>query len=238
MIRINLLESERATAGKGKGAAAATAGGAGGGSSIGPYVPLIAGVGIALLGCGFFYMSLTNDIADTNDKITTAKAEVAKLQLEKQKKEELERKRKSFQDQVNLIERLKAEQGGPVHMLDEISKALPDFVWLTNIAQTPASVRITGEASNNNSIADFLNNLQRAGDGCDVTSAQGKMKCWFPEVNLDNYKDQSAGTIINFSFTAQFRNPEVAARDAAAAAAAQAKAAAAKAAAPKPAAKK
>ncbi len=47
---------------------------------------------------------------------------MAKLQLEKAKKEELERKRKSFQNQVNLIERLKAEQGGPVHMLDEISE--------------------------------------------------------------------------------------------------------------------
>jgi type IV pilus assembly protein PilN len=231
MIRINLLESERATAGKGKGAAAASGGGAGGGSSIGPYVPLVAGLGIALLGCGFFYMSLTNEIADTNNKITAAKAEVAKLQLEKQKKEELERKRKSFQDQVNLIERLKAEQGGPVHMLDEISKALPDFVWLTAITQQGGTVKINGEASNNNAIADFLGNISRAGDGCDPSSVQGKIKCWFPEANLDKYQESpvvNGQQVVTFGFTATFRNPEVAARDAAAAAAA--------AAAPKPAA--
>jgi type IV pilus assembly protein PilN len=215
MIRINLLESERATAGKGKGAAAAGGGASGGGSALGPYVPLIAGLGLTLLGVGFFYMQMTAAIDDTNNKITAAKAEVAKLQLEKQKKEELERKRKSFQDQVNLIERLKAEQAGPVHMLDEISKALPDFVWLTSITQAGPQVKISGESSNNNSIADFLNNLQRAGDGCDLQTPEGRLKCWFPEANLDRYQDTQTAGIVSFNFTTTFRNPEVAMKDAA-----------------------
>jgi len=219
MIRINLLESERAASSKPKAAAAAAAPGAGM-AGMGPYTPLLAGLGVALLGCGYFFMSLSSEITDTNARIVVAKAEVAKLQLEKAKKEELERKRKSFQDQVNLIERLKAEQGGPVRMLDEISKALPDFVWLTKMDQTGPTLKISGEASNNNSIADFLNNLQRAGDGCDVGSPEGKLKCWFPEANLDTYRESLVGTqpVVNFTFTATFRNPEVAMRDAAAAA--------------------
>jgi len=220
MIRINLLESERAATSKPK---AAGGGGGGGGASIGPYIPLIGLVGAALLGCGYFFMSMTSSIDDTNARIVVAKAEVAKLQVEKAKKEELERKRKSFQDQVNLIERLKAEQGGPVHMLDEISKALPDFVWLTRMTQNGATVTIAGEASNNNSVADFLANLQKAGDGCDIGTPEGKAKCWFPEANLDNYREAPAGAaqnIVQFSFTTTFNNPEVAAKVAAAAAAA------------------
>ncbi len=219
MIRINLLESERAASSKPKAAGAAAAPGAGL-AGMGPYTPLLAGLGVALLGCGYFFMSLSSEITDTNARIVVAKAEVAKLQLEKAKKEELERKRKSFQDQVNLIERLKAEQGGPVRMLDEISKALPDFVWLTKMDQTGPTLKISGEASNNNAIADFLNNLQRAGDGCDVSSPEGKLKCWFPEANLDTYRESLVGSqpVVNFTFTATFRNPEVAMRDAAAAA--------------------
>lgn len=219
MIRINLLESERAASSKPKAAAAGSATG-GGGAGIGPYVPLLAGVVVAGLGCGYFFMSLTAEINDTNARIVTAKAEVAKLQLEKAKKDELERKRKSFQDQVNLIERLKAEQGGPVRMLDEIQKALPDFVWLTKMDQAGAVLKITGEASNNNAIADFLSNLQRAGEGCDPGSVEGKLKCWFPEANLDGYRESLIGTtpVVQFNFTTTFRNPEVAAKDAAAAA--------------------
>lgn len=228
MIRINLLESERAASSKPKGAAAGAAAG-GGGSAIGPYIPLLAGLGVALLACGYFFMSLTAQIDDTNTRIVAAKAEVAKLQLEKAKKEELERKRKSFQDQVNLIERLKAEQGGPVRMLDEIQKALPDFVWLTRMDQAGPTLKLSGEASNNNAIADFLGNLQRAGDGCDPGSAEGKMKCWFPEANLDSYREAAVGTqpVVQFTFTTTFRNPEVAMKDAANAAAAAARPAAA-----------
>ena len=226
MIRINLLESERAASSKPKSAAAAAAPGGGGGSAIGAYLPLIVAAGGALVGVGFFYMTLTAEINDTNARIVTAKAEVAKLQLEKAKKDELERKRASFQAQVTLIERLKAEQGGPVRMLDEIQKALPDFVWLTKMDQTGAILKITGEASNNNAIADFLANLQRAGDGCDVSSVEGKIKCWFPEANLDAYREAAVGAqqVVQFTFTTTFRNPEVAARDAAAAAAAAARA--------------
>ena len=52
------------------------------------------------------------------------------LQAIKKQVDELELKRATFQRKVDLIERLQAEQQGPVHMLDEISKALPDFVWL------------------------------------------------------------------------------------------------------------
>jgi len=219
MIRINLLESERAASSKPKAAAAGSATG-GGGSGVGPYVPLLIGLAVAGLGSGYFFMSMTAAINDTNARIVTAKAEVAKLQLEKAKKDELERKRKSFQDQVNLIERLKAEQGGPVRMLDEIQKALPDFVWLTRMDQTGAILKITGEASTNNAIADFLANLQRAGEGCEPGTADGKLKCWFPEANLDGYRESMVGTqpVVQFNFTTTFRNPEVAMKDAAAAA--------------------
>ncbi len=218
MIRINLLESERAAASKPKGAAGGTAGG--GASAAGPYIPLIAATALAVLGSGYFWWSMTSEITDTQAKIEVAKAEVAKLEVERAKKEELERKRKSFQDQVNLIERLKAQQGGPVRMLDEISKALPDFVWLTRIEQAGATIKITGEASNNNSIADFLNNLQRAGDGCDPGAPQTRVNCWFPEANLDSYREATTGAaIIAFTFTTSFSNPEVAMKDAAAAAA-------------------
>ena len=79
MIRINLLESERAASSKPKAAAAAGSAPGGGGSGVGPYVPLLGGLIIAALGCGYFFMSLTNEIDDTNQRIVTAKAEVAKL---------------------------------------------------------------------------------------------------------------------------------------------------------------
>ena len=55
-------------------------------------------------------------------------------------------------------------------MLDEISKALPDFVWLTSLDQTGAAVRFTGQSNGLTAVADFISALQRSG--------------WFPTVDL------------------------------------------------------
>jgi type IV pilus assembly protein PilN len=213
MIRINLLESERAARGKG------AAGAAGGGPSVGPYVPLVASLVLSVGGIGYVWWSITNEIATTEANIETAKATVATLEKERARKEELERKRKSVQDQVALIERLKMEQAGPVRMLDEISKALPDFVWLTSLTQSGAQVKLAGESSNNNAIADYLSNLQRAGDNCDPAVPANRVNCWFPDANIDGYVEQGGGTILQFNFTATFQNPEVAQKAAAVAAA-------------------
>lgn len=215
MIRINLLESERAARGKG------AAGGAAGGPNIGPYLPLAASILISVGAIGYLWWKVTTDIASTETAIEAAKTEVAALEKEKARKEELERKRKSVQDQVALIERLKMEQAGPVRMLDEISKALPDFVWLTAMTQSGNQVKMTGESSNNNAIADYLLNLQKAGTDCDPAVPAKRVNCWFPDANIDGYLEQGAsGNILQFNFTATFQNPEVAQKAAAVAPAA------------------
>ena len=120
----------------------------------------------------------------------------------------LERKRETFQRKVDLIERLKAEQSGPVHMLDEVSKSLPDFVWLSGLDQTGAAIRFNGQSSGLTSVADFISALQRTG--------------WFPQVDL--VSSTEANNLVTYALQAQFKNPEVAAKEAAAAAAAAARA--------------
>ncbi|MBP9946585.1 MAG: hypothetical protein KBH14_09330, partial [Vicinamibacteria bacterium] len=59
---------------------------------------------------------------------------------------------------------------------------------------------------------------------CDPGRPEGKLKCWFPEANLDSYREALIGTtpVVAFTFSTTFSNPEVAARDAAAKAAAAA----------------
>jgi Tfp pilus assembly protein PilN len=112
----------------------------------------------------------------------------------------LEAKRATFQRKVDLIEKLKADQSGPVHLVDEISKSLPDFVWLTALEQTGDNVKLTGQGNGLTSVADFISALQRSG--------------WFPAVDLvSSTEDQN---IVTFALQATFKDPEVAAKEAAA----------------------
>jgi type IV pilus assembly protein PilN len=196
MIRINLLAADK-PAKKGKKAA----GGGGGVSTPGAaQAYLIVGVfagGAALLALGG-YLYMSGQIRELDSKITQLEARQRQLQAIKKQVDELELKRATFQRKVDLIEKLKAEQSGPVHMLDEISKALPDFVWLTNMDQTGEQVRLTGESNGLTQVAEYMTTLERSG--------------WFPSVDLMNSSEQNQ--VIRFQLSAKFKNPEVAKKEA------------------------
>ncbi len=196
MIRVNLTGAERA-AQKRKVSTPSAPG------AVQAYLFLaLFGGGAALL-CAALWWYESAKIRDLDGRILVAEKRQKELQAIKVQVDALEAKRATFQKKVDLIERLKAEQTGPVHMLDEISKSLPDFVWLTAMDQTGATVKFTGESSGLTSVADFIAALERSG--------------WFPNVDLSSSVETN--NIITYVLTATFLNPEVAAKQAAAAAA-------------------
>ena len=200
MIRINLSASDKPTK-KRRG------GGGGGGAPSTPgamqaYLLLGIFLGGALLVCLGLFFYVSGQIRQLDTKIAAAEERQRQLQEIKRQVDALELKRATFQRKVDLIERLKAEQSGPVHMLDEVSKSLPDFVWLTNLDQTGTTLRFQGQSNGLTAVADFISALERSG--------------WFPNVDLASSTE--ANNIITYALTAVFKNPEVAKKEAEAAA--------------------
>jgi type IV pilus assembly protein PilN len=203
MIRINLAASDRPSKKR-------KSGGGGGGGSAAPSTPgamqayLLLGIflGGALLVCLGLYFYVSGQIRALDTRIAAAQQRQRELQEIKRQVDALELKRATFQRKVDLIERLKAEQRGPVHMLDEVSKALPDYVWLTHMDQTGAAVKFTGQSNGLTSVADFISALERSG--------------WFPTVDLASSTETN--NVITYGLTANFVNPEVAKKEAEAAA--------------------
>ncbi len=198
MIRINLLAPERPAAGKRKGPAAAAA--APGAFQAYLLLTLFVGGAAFLCALGWYYKS--SQIRELDRQIVDARKREAELKAIKVQVDAFQAKKTLLENKVNLIERLKAEQKGPVHMLDEISKALPDFVWLTDMEQTGPGLRFKGQSNSLSAVADFISNLQRSG--------------WFPQ--LDLVASQEDKSIVSFDLAGQFKNPEVAAKEKAAAA--------------------
>lgn len=203
MIRINLLTTERKTEKK-KAAAAPGA--------LQLYLFLGLFGGGALLLCAGAWWFKEAQLRDLDAQIQVATARQQQLQVIKKQVEDFQNKEKLLQEKVSLIERLKAEQANAVHMLDEVSKALPDFVWLQGLDQNGPTVKFTGQSNSMAAVADFISNLQRSG--------------WFPRVDLDGSTEASG--VVTFQLTSTFENPEVAAKARAAAAAASARPAAPK----------
>jgi type IV pilus assembly protein PilN len=202
MIRINLQAADRPT--KKKKSAVAVAPGA-----VQAYLLMTILAGGAVLVCLALYLYMSGQIRELDSKIVAAEQRQRELQAIKKQVDELEQKRATFQRKVDLINRLQAEQQGPVHMLDEISKALPDFVWMSSLDQAGNSIRMGGQSNSLTSVADFITALQSGGAdqyGCGKANPLDRSMCWFPDVNLASATE--ANNLVTFGLQAQFANPE------------------------------
>jgi type IV pilus assembly protein PilN len=118
---------------------------------------------VAGLGVGWWYWSLSKQAERMEQDIVTAQKEKARLGTLTQQVQNFEAARVQLQQRVGLIEELRRGQSGPVHLLDEISRSLPDMVWLSEIKQQGTDLTITGRCTSQTALADFADNLQLGG---------------------------------------------------------------------------
>jgi Tfp pilus assembly protein PilN len=69
-------------------------------------------------------------------------------------------RRASLQKRIDLINKLKQNQKGPVRIMDQISRDLPDLVWLDNMEITSGRISLSGRGLNPNAIAVFIENVK------------------------------------------------------------------------------
>ena len=72
---------------------------------------------------------------------------------------QFEGRRKQLQERVQLIEQLRKGQGVPVQLLDQVSRSLPDMLWLTSMQQAGGDVTIEGRSTTLVALSDFVANL-------------------------------------------------------------------------------
>ena len=74
-----------------------------------------------------------------------------------QQVQQFEQRKAQLQQRVVLIEQLRKGQTGPVHMLDQISRALPQMLWLTELKQTAAPTSsIDGRCTTLTGLSEFV----------------------------------------------------------------------------------
>jgi Tfp pilus assembly protein PilN len=192
MIRINLVQERKVKSGGGGGTTIKTPSAPG---ALQGYLILALLVGGALLACAAGWFLKSSQIKELDTKIAADEKRKKDLQAIKVQVDAFQAKKQLLENKVSLIKRLKVEQKGPVHMLDELSKALPDFVWLTNLDETAGGVKLTGESNGLTAVAGFIEALQRSG--------------WFPAMDLVSATE--ANNIFTFNLGGTFKDPEVAA---------------------------
>jgi type IV pilus assembly protein PilN len=155
LIRINLLTEARAAAAKKKGPALPT------GAKLNNLL-MIGGLALGLIYVGTMYLVLSSKRRHLDEEIGKAKEEVARLKSIIDEVKGYEDKKRSLEEKISLINNLKTNQKGPVRLMDEISKALPDLVWLTEMTMEGNQVTLKGKTLSPNAVATYLENLKKS----------------------------------------------------------------------------
>lgn len=185
MIKINLLaEGKRPTAVRKSKSAELLKG-----QDIGQWL-LVAGFLIGILVAGFFYWQVKQEKAAQDEEIAAARAEVAALDSVIKEVEDYKAKKAALEQKIGVINDLKLNQRGPVRVMDHISRALPELLWLDKMKMTSSAIELEGRAFNTNAVANFIENLDKVPE--------------FEEPTLKDTQEQQGGVykfIISFSYS-------------------------------------
>jgi Tfp pilus assembly protein PilN len=189
MIKINLLAEKRPT--KKTKTRSPLESSASGGS--GRNVLLVGVLAIGVVVAGGWWWMLNRSIDDWQQKIADADKELKRLEAAIKKSEEYEAQRDSLARKIALITDLKKQQQVPVHILDQVSRNLPDFLWLESMTANQGRISISGKATTYAAVSNFYSNLTDSG--------------YFTEVELGRTFEVPAG--VSFSLTCGFSTQRI-----------------------------
>lgn len=160
MIKINLVREGRAVRGAGAAptAAAVSVGGPGAANINNLLIIGCLALGV-LVALGYWFWN-KRELSQREEVRVQREGEAQKLEAIIKEVAEFEKRKASLQQRIDLINQLKQNQKGPVRIMDQISRDLPDLVWLDSMEVAAGNVSIAGRGLNPNAIALFIENIK------------------------------------------------------------------------------
>lgn len=117
---------------------------------------------VVLLFVGYFWILLNERVDHLQADKAKLTTELGVLKAKVKEVENYERDKKIVEDKIKIIQQLRKNQSIPVFLLDEVSKSLPERVWLVGLVEQGGMIDLEGKATTNGEIVDFINNLKRS----------------------------------------------------------------------------
>jgi len=158
MIRINLLGAAKPKRGK-KPVIETT-----GGVSV-VFAGTLIMLALAVGGNSYYYWNLQRGKAKTESELHKAEVENRRLADVKASYLEREKVKDNYKRRVDVIDKLRQDQLGPVNLLSMIGKTVDstDEVWLYLMTDSGTNVELKGAALSVHAVADLMRNLQNTG---------------------------------------------------------------------------
>jgi type IV pilus assembly protein PilN len=118
--------------------------------------------GAALGACvvaGIGYMMMDSMVSAQDARNARLKDEIAILDRKIEKINSLEADKARFIARMGVIEKLQRSRPEIVHVFDEITKQIPDGVYLTAMTQTGTRLKFEGVAQSSTRVSTFMRNI-------------------------------------------------------------------------------
>jgi len=127
---------------------------------IGSLMPVLALLLVAALFTAFSVVQAMQ-VSRLKSDIARAEQEAEKLRPQIQTIQELTQKREELTKRLNVISNLDKTRLWRVKLVDELSKCVPDHLWLTSYDEVgPDKVSVEGVTFSNLLVADFMSRLE------------------------------------------------------------------------------
>lgn len=160
-----------------------------------PVTGLIVILALVVIAASYYFQDKA--IKQETNLLNQAQEEKKSLQYVLAALEELEEQKTILERKINLINQLKARQEIAVRILDELSKNIPGWVWLTETSYGERQVNIKGRALSNNLIADYVYNLENSPRLSSV------------RIISINQRSEQTNQFLEFTLTANYDLPQV-----------------------------
>ncbi len=157
-----------------------------------PGIDLIISI-LVLLGLGaalfFFNRAAEKSLSTLENNIKTSQEELRKLQKERQIVENIEKRQQELKRWISLVQDLNKGRSLQVHVMGEINKLKPDYMWFTSYEETSGNFKLNGSTFSNLIISNFMVRL--------------KESPYFTDIRLEevNEKTEKEHSILVFTLT-------------------------------------
>ncbi len=188
MIRINLLGAQSKGKNKRSGAASAAAVMEVGDVGSPKMKVLVVLILAALVNVGYWYQ-LDKQHRDIAAKMEVAMRKNAELADVKARYMERQREADNYKRRVDVIDQLRAAQGGPVNLLNTVGQTVnnTEAVWLNSMKDQGTSVDIDGMALSTDAVASLISNLQKTGYFTNIEIKETFQDDTFKEMQAFNF---------------------------------------------------
>lgn len=115
---------------------------------------------LVVMGLGYYWMKQNDHIAMLEREKVVNEKKVADQENMLKEVKNVEEERKKVFEKIEIIEKLKKNQAGPVQLLDTVSTALPKGLNISSLTESNNSVSIEGEAFTNETVVRFIDTLK------------------------------------------------------------------------------